>query len=157
MKFTFKAKIYKVGINPCVKVPHSITDKMTPEKGYIRISGKIESYDFTQTLVPVKNEGYRLYVNGPMLKGGDVKVGDTAKFSIAQNFTRKTQAYKMPKEFKKELDDNGLYQAFQQLTAARQKDVLKYLSALKSEEALTRNIAKVIRQLKEKAAVVRVP
>ena len=42
MKFSFDAKIYKVGINPCVDVPLHITGKMIPEKGYIPVKGKIK-------------------------------------------------------------------------------------------------------------------
>jgi len=55
MKFRFEAKIDKVGINPCVKVPTRITRLMIPEKGYIPIKGKIEKYNFRQTLVPVRD------------------------------------------------------------------------------------------------------
>src|SRR5688572_17393013 len=80
MKFSFDAKIYKVGINPCVKVPKKITDQMVPVRGYIPVKGKIERYTFTQTLVPIKDAPFRLYVNGSMLKGADVSVGDTVHF-----------------------------------------------------------------------------
>jgi hypothetical protein len=87
MKFHFKAKIYKVGINPCVKVPLRITKKMVPSKGYIPVRGVIEKHRFMQTLCPVKNAAYRLYVNSPMLKGADVQVGDTVSFTLEQ-YTR---------------------------------------------------------------------
>jgi hypothetical protein len=85
MPFSFTATICKAGINPCVPVPQRITDKMLPTKGYIPVTGKINGHAFVQTLVPVKGEEYRLYVNGPMLKGGKAKNGDTAKFVIEQN------------------------------------------------------------------------
>ena len=55
MKFSFKAKIYKVGINPCVKVPLRITKTMTAKRGYIPVTGTIEGYAFRQTLCPVKD------------------------------------------------------------------------------------------------------
>jgi hypothetical protein len=84
MKFTFRAKIYKVGINPCVKVPQRITSQMTPRRGYIPVRGEIDGHPFEQTLVAVKNESYRLYVNGLMLKGSGARVGGTSQFAITK-------------------------------------------------------------------------
>jgi len=100
MKFSFEAKIYKAGINPCVKVPVRITVKMAVTKGYIYVRGKIKGYSFQQTLVPVTNEGYCLYVNGPMLKGSGTKPGDTVKFTIEEDPAPRTlDSYPLPKEF----------------------------------------------------------
>jgi hypothetical protein len=149
MKHKFSARIYKVGINPCVKVPHEITDKMKPVKGYIPVRGKIEKHDFTQTLVPVKNSNYRLYVNGPMLEGGNVKLGDVASFTIEQFARRKREDYPMIAILQKELNKHGLKKEFDALTEARKKDILKYLNSLKPKgEALAKNVAKVISMLK---------
>ncbi len=157
MAFTFKAKIYKVGINPCVKVPHRITKTMEPTKGYIPIKGKIENHSYKQTLVPVKGEPYRLFVNGPMLKGANVKLGETVHFSIEQNFSSQKREFPMMKAFKSELDKENLLVAFKALTPSRQKDILKYLNYLKTEETLKRNIKKVITQLKKKNSKVSIP
>jgi hypothetical protein len=148
MLFKFNAKIYKVGINPCVSVPTRFTDKMKPVKGYIPIKGKIESHPFQQTLVPVKGEGYRLYVNGPMLEGANVEVGQTAKFAIQQDTSSKKKPA-APKKFKKALTEHGVESEFKKLIASRQKEILKYLGSLKTDEALTRNILKVINALKK--------
>jgi hypothetical protein len=148
MKYSFKATIYKVGINPCVAVPPRITKTMTAVKGYITIKGRINDHPFHQTLVPVKNAAYRLYVNGPMLKGAAVKVGDKVSFTIEQNL--KPLQHPMPAALKKELTENKLLPAFKKLTAYRQKEILKYLGFLKTEEALKKNIEKVIASLKEK-------
>ena len=149
MKFKFKAKIYKVGINPCVDVPSRITSKMEPTKGFIPVVGKIEGHDFIQTLVPVKDADYRLYVNGPMMKGAEVSVGDTASFVIEQNFDKKSRAVAMSKQFRKRLQGENLVEEFRKLIPSRQKEILRYLGSLKSEDALTRNIDKVVRALKK--------
>jgi hypothetical protein len=149
MPFSFTATIYKVGINPCVPVPKRITDKMVPAKGYIPVKGRINGHVFVQTLVPVKDEEYRLYVNGPMLKGGKAKNGDTAKFVIEQNPHPETRDPKMLPAFKTRLTEEKLMDVFTKLTPYRQKEILKYLSFLKTEESIQRNIAKVIGQLKQ--------
>lgn len=150
MKFSFKAKIYKVGVNPCVKVPHRITDKLKATKGYIPVKGKIENHFFQQTLCPVKGEGYRLYVNGPMLKGVNMKIGETAKFIIEQDTLERNKNHPMPGEFKKKLEEHKLLTAFQQLTPSRQKEINRYLNNLKTEESLNKNINKMINVLKGK-------
>ncbi|MEW5797524.1 MAG: DUF1905 domain-containing protein [Bacteroidota bacterium] len=150
-KFSFAAKIYKVGINPCVKVPFKITTQMRPVKGYIPVKGTINGHPFIQTLVPVKNAEYRLYVNGPMLKGSQTKNDDRARFIIEQDFApRGAKTYPMPKTFKKRLDEEHLHRKFKQLTPSRQKEVLKYLNYLKTDKAVTRNVEKVIKGLKRK-------
>ena len=79
----FRAEIYKVGINAVVDVPAEVTSALHEGKGYIRIKGAINGFAFSTTLLPVKGKPYRLFVNIPMLKGGNTALGDTAKFSIA--------------------------------------------------------------------------
>jgi hypothetical protein len=151
MTFSFTATIYKVGINPCVSVPHRITSKMTAVWGYIPVKGRIMRHLFLQTLVPVKNKEYRLYVNALMLKGAGAKMGDTVRFTISQDRVPRTaDQIAMPEEFKKELGKNKLMPAFKKLTPYRQKEILRYLNHLKTGEALAKNIRRVVDQLKEK-------
>ncbi|HEX6893538.1 MAG TPA: DUF1905 domain-containing protein [Chryseolinea sp.] len=148
MIFTFRAKIYKVGINACVEVPCKITDRMKPGRGYIPVKGTIGRYAFEQTLVPVRHGPYRLYVNGLMLKGSDSKVGDTAKFTIAQT-TAKRKDETMPAALRSKLVYTGLLASFEDLVPSRQKEIVRYLNYLKTAEAKNRNIDKVIGFLKD--------
>lgn len=148
MAQSFKAKIYKVGINPCVKVPVRITNSMQAIKGFIYVRGTINKQPFQQTLVPIKGQGYRLYVNGLMLKSADVSVGDSVTFTLEQEDAPTKYDYTMPVLFKKRLSAEKLTDAFKSLTASRQKEILKYFNFIKTEETLQKNIEKVIRQLK---------
>lgn len=149
MNFAFKAKIYKVGINPCVKVPLRITRTMEPKKGYILIKGTIENHTFQQTLVPVKDSKYRLFINGPMLEGSGMSLGKTARFVIEQDFSTKPKAdATMMPEFKQLLTKAGILKNFEALSPYRQKEIIRYLYYLKSDEAKLRNMKKVIDQLK---------
>lgn len=134
------------GINPFASVPADITCRLKASRGYIAVKGKIMKHPFTQTLVPVKNELYRLYVNASMLKGADVKVGDTVNFFIEQDLTPRTQT--MPAGFIEMLVANNLLFKFEALIPSRQKEILSYLNSLKTEEARERNFAKIIRILK---------
>lgn len=151
MKFTFKAKIYKVGINLCVKVPLRITKTMEATKGYIRVKGTIEGFKFHQTLVPVKDNPYRLFVNGSMLKDSNMRNGKTATFELEQDHsTLPRPDSAMTKEFRTQLTKANVLEAFKQLTLYRQKEIIRYLYYLKSDESKNRNMKKVIGQLKTK-------
>jgi hypothetical protein len=146
----FRARIYKVGINPCVKVPKAITKSMQPIKGYIPVNGTIDGHVFTQTLVPVKDEPYRLYVNGLMLKASGKRVGQTAEFFIEQDETPSSQKHPMPEYLSKRLQQHRLMETFEKLTSYRQKEIIRYLDYLKTEAARERNILKVLDALRKR-------
>jgi hypothetical protein len=148
MSKSFRATIYKVGINPCVDVPRRLTDQLQAVKGYIRVKGSIDGHPFTQTLVPVKEGPYRLYVNGPMLAAAAKTVGQAAVFSIEQNNAPAEEDYPMPAFLKSALTKHKLLPAFKQLTPYRQKEIIRYLAHLKTTEARKRNLQKIISMLK---------
>jgi hypothetical protein len=154
---SFKALIYKVGINAVVDVPKTVTSKMKPVKGYIPVTGKINGHPFKQTLTSLKDGNFRLYVNIPMLKGSRSAIGDTASFTLRQDKSDRTKDHPMVPALKKELTARKLLPAFNALTESRKKEILRYLGRLKSSDTLTRNINKVIRQLEGKTNDVRVP
>lgn len=157
MTFNFKAKIYKTGINWAVDVPARISSKLEKEKGYIRIKGKINGFDFKTTLVPVKNAEHRLFVNGIMMKGARTALGKIAAFTIEQNTEKLTEQYPANPELTKRLKEEKLNKAFNSLTPTRIKDILRYLHYIKTEETLKKNIEKVITQLKNNDKNTRIP
>ena len=157
MKHTFKAKIYKTGINWCVDVPTAITELLTAEKGRIKIKGQINNFDFTKTLMPVKNAPHRLFVNQTMMKGGKTALGETATFVIEQNNEKTNKKYSIPLILTEQLKKHQLTSDFDNLTASRKKDILKYLSYVKAEKTLQKNIDKLISQLKNNERNVRIP
>ncbi len=157
MKHIFKAKIYQTGINWCVDVPTDITELLTAEKGRINIKGQINGFDFTKTLMPVKNELHRLFVNQAMMKGGKTALGQVATFKIEHDTEKIVKEYPTPLILIEQLKKHQLTTAFDNLTASRKKDILKYLSYVKTEETLLKNIDKLIAQLKNKEKNVRIP
>lgn len=152
----FKAIIYKVGINACVDVPHAITSDLTKEKGYIYITGTINGAPFSKSLVPVKNNPYRLFVDLTMLKIANVKVGETAKFALSQAH-KEVVEYEMPELVKQELFKKGLLDKFYLLSDSKRKSILKYLSLIKTEETLRKNISKLILGLESDNKNIRLP
>ena len=149
MFFSFKAKIYKVGINPCVDVPEKITTRLLARRGYIPILGKINGHPFHQHLVPVKNADYRLYVNIPMMKGASVAVGDTARFEIEQGDLEPIKM-EMPAVLKSRLKKEKLLNEFEKLIPSRQKEINRYIDSLKTDDARQKNVERVTKMLEEK-------
>ena len=148
MAFTFKAIIYKVGINPVVDVPARITGKLIATKGYIPVKGNINSFPFHQTLCPVKDAPYRLYVNGAMMKGGHVDVGDKAHLTIEQDEQPPKDEIRMPDFLLSRLNKEKLLEVFEKQAPSRKKEVYRYLLGLKTADARQRNLDKLIVNLK---------
>ena len=157
MKYIFKSKIYKTGINWCVDVPYKITDKLVAQKGRFNIKGQINGFDFTKTLVPVKNNRYRLFVNQAMMKGGKTSLGQIAVFEVEEDREKVSKEYPIPKALSDQLKHHELIKEFECLTASRKKDILKYLNYIKREETLLKNMKKLIIQLSNKEKNVRIP
>ena len=148
----FSATIEKLGINPVVDPPDDILavihEQAGKSKGPIPVRGTLNRSDFVQTLVKYKGK-WRLYVNGKMLKASGLSVGDTGDFEI--EFDPAERKVPVPPKFRVALDiDPRVAQAFDKLTPGRQKEILRYLNSMKSEEALERNIERVLDQLRSK-------
>lgn len=158
MPNTFKAKIYKIGINAVVDVPKRITSTMTAISGRIKIKGTIDGFDFKTTLMPVKDGLHLLYVNMIMLKGGATALGKTATFSIEQDTNKKiVKDQVMHAALQKQLKAKNLEPNFHELTSSRKRDILSYLHKVKAAETLQRNVDHVILQLERKQKDVRIP
>jgi hypothetical protein len=153
----FNARIYKTGINFCVDVPKKITSKLIAEKGYIRVKGEVNGYPFTKSLVPVKERDYRLFINMITLKGANTAVGEIAKIAIEQDFDTDVQEHHIPPLLATQLRQNELKDAFDKLSQAVRRNILRYLSFIKTEETFQKHIRKVIAQLKKGEKNVRIP
>lgn len=155
--FKFSAKIYQIGINWCVDVPKYITNDLVIEKGKINIKGKIKNFSFKKTLMPVKNSCHILYVNKKMMIGGETALGQVALFEIQQDFDKLVKQYSIPDLLNQYLTEYNLSKEFDRLTHSRKRAILKYISQLKNEESILRNIDKLIVQLKNKEKNIKVP
>ena len=86
-----------------------------------------------------------------MMKSGHVKMGQIAHFEIGQDTLERNKNVPMYMVFNQKLEANKLLTAFEKLALSRQKEVNRYLNHLKSEEALSKNMDKMINVLKGKA------
>ena len=139
----FSAKIYKVGINPCIDIPDAASTTLKRKSGFVPIVGTINSFAFTANLVPVKNGPYRLFINLPMRKGAGADVGDT--IDVTLEYDESKRSVPMPKPLSLALKNNPKAEkVWALLPGSRKKEIKLYLNNLKSAESVQKNIQKLL-------------
>ena len=147
----FTARIKKLGINPVVDPPEAVLVEIFRQagrtKGPIPVRGTMNGAEFIQTLVKYKGS-WRLYLNARMLKESDTKVGDTVSIEVA--FDPRPREVTVPKSLEDALrSDQEARAAFERLSPSRRKEINRYIGSLKTDESVDRNVAKIIRHLRE--------
>lgn len=153
---SFKAIIEIIGVNPFVYLPDNILKSVFvqagKEKGKIPVKMKIDGHEFIQTLIKYSGQ-WRLYLNTPMRKAAGKKVGDKAVFEIEYD-PIKREIVPHPK-FVRALNGNKTAKdIFEQLRPSLKLEIVRYISFLKTEESVDRNVLKAIHFLNGKARFV---
>ena len=146
---SFSARIHIIGINPYVAVPedvlHNLFEQAGKNKGPTLVRGTLNGKNFRQTLVKYQG-AWRLYLNTPMRRGAGIDVGDEA--TVELEFDPEPRIVPMHPKFARALSRNREAKtAFEKLAPSRQKEILRYLNSMKTDESLVRNIEKVIQHL----------
>jgi hypothetical protein len=152
----FNAKIEVIGVNPYVSVPQKVLGEIFRQagknKGKIPVRIKIDGHPFIQTLVKYGG-AWRLYLNTPMRKAAKKEVGDSATFHIAFDpAERKIEPH--PRLSAALIGDEEARKAFEALSPSRQLEIVRYISFLKTEDSVDRNVARAIDFLKGKGRFV---
>lgn len=142
----FKAEIDIIGVNPFVFVPDKILNNLFKqagkEKGAIPVKGTLNGNSYKQTLVRFKG-AWRLYINTTMLKNSPRRVGESITLTI--EFDASDRSIKPHPLLAKAMKNNiEAKKVFDKLTPSRQKEIIRYISFLKTEESIIRNIDRVI-------------
>jgi hypothetical protein len=143
---TFEAKIEIIGINPFVFVPDAVLADLFrqagTDRGKIPVRMSIDGYEFRQTLIRYSGH-WRLYLNTPMRKAAKKEVGDTARFALRVD--EEQRQIPMPGKFEDALRDHpAAKDVFNQLSPSLQQEICRYLSFLKNEETIDRNVTRAI-------------
>ena len=152
---SFSTKILKLGINPCVNVPNNVLNELFRQagktKGPIPVRGKLNGKKFKQTVVKYQG-AWRLYLNTQMRREAGIDVDDEAKVEI--EFDPEPRIVPMHPKLARALAKNKKAKvAFEKLSPSHQKEILRYLGFLKTEESVVRNIHRVIEHLLGKRQV----
>jgi len=148
----FTATIDIIGVNPFVLLPGKVLQKIHKqsgkEKGKIPVKIKIEGYEFIQTLIKYSG-AWRLYLNTPMRKASKKQVGDKAKFEI--EYDPSPRIIPMHPKLETALMKNKkAKKVFESLAPSRQSEIVRYISFLKNEETIDKNVARAINFLQGK-------
>jgi len=147
MKFT--AEINIIGVNPYVQVPDKILQnifrKSGKNKGAIPIKGTVNGIPYKQTLIRYSGD-WRLYINTVMLHHSPRRIGEIIK--ISAEYDPEPRTITPHPDFKKALNKNKEAKiVFDNLPPSRRTEIVRYLTNLKTEKALERNILRAINYL----------
>ncbi|MBP7966976.1 GNAT family N-acetyltransferase [Candidatus Woesebacteria bacterium] len=144
--YTFQATIKKIGVNPYVSVPQHILDSIFIEHkkntGPIPICGFINSLPYKQTLVKFQGE-WRLYINTKMLKNSPQRIGEQINLSVTYDTTPRIIAMH-PMLEDALIANSEAKKIFNSLSPSHQKEIVRYIANLKSEEKVNLNVQKAI-------------
>ncbi|WP_316825342.1 YdeI/OmpD-associated family protein [Pedobacter miscanthi] len=145
----FTAKINLIGINPFVFVPEETLEYIFKHagksKGQFPVIMKIDGHKFKQTLVKYAGD-WRLYLNTPMRKAAGKDVGDLATFEITFDIEERLITMH-PKLVKALAENKDAKKIFDSLPPYLQKEIVRYIVNLKTEESVEKNVKKAIRFL----------
>jgi hypothetical protein len=152
----FNAEIQIIGINPFVFVPKYILENIFEEAGKakspIPICGTINGKPYQQTLVRYQGE-WRLYINTLMLEKSPKKVGETISLTVA--FDPADRSVKPHPKFLHALQNNPAAKLkFEDLIPSLQKEIIRYISSLKTEKSVDANVKRAIDFLLGKSSFV---
>lgn len=97
-------------------------------------------------MMPIGDGSFYLYLHGDVRQASKTKVGDTVIVDVSFDNSYKTgPMHPMPDWFQAALGKNDkAKQAWEALIPSRQKEILRYFSWLKSDEAKQRNLEKAM-------------
>jgi hypothetical protein len=154
MRFFAEMKI--VEGNPYVLVSATRARRLKP--GFrkplpvlVRIDGK-PARPWRINMMPIGDGSFRLYLHGIVRKASGTKVGDRVRVDVIFDASyRGGPMHPMPAWFRVPLSKNKrAKRAWDALIPSRKKEILRYLSWLKSKEARERNVTRALSVLSGK-------
>lgn len=117
----------------------------------VRINGKPKEA-WKINMMPRGDGSFYLYLHGYVREASQTKVGDNVNVSVCfDEDYRSGPAHPMPTWFREALSNNSRARgAWEELIPSRQKEILRYFSWLKSDEAKKRNLDKAMHVLSGK-------
>jgi len=141
----FTSTIKKRGINPYVLVSARLATQLKeswrkPLPVLVQVNSKPEP-PWRINLMPAGDGSFYLYLNGEVLKASSTQVGSVVEVRLQFDKNYKPgPAHSMPAWFSEALAQNHLAKrGWDELIPSLQKEILRYMTRLKSVEAQSRN------------------
>jgi hypothetical protein len=148
LRFSATIEIYE--INPYVHVTADQAARL--KKGWrrpmpvkVQINGQPQPA-WRINMMPMGTGDFYLYLHGDVRKASGTKVGDRVTVDVSFDDSYEGgPTHPMPEWFRVPLEENEkATRAWRALPPSRQKEVLRYFSGLKSDEAKERNVEKAL-------------
>ncbi len=145
-KYSFKAELQIVGINPYVFLPEDILLAVFTQAGRnkspIPVSGTVNGKPYRQTLVRYQG-AWRLYINLLMLDKSPKRIGEIIEVGIAYDpIAREFTAHPaLTKALEQHIQAKDVFDG---LTPSLKNEIIKYINNLKTEERVNKNVDKAI-------------
>jgi len=142
----FKAKLEIIIGNPFVLIPLNILNNVFQQanknKGAIPVRGTINEKKYQQTLIKYSGD-WRLYINMKMLKNSPRRIGEIIEVEI--EFDPSDRTIEPHPKLVKALEDNReAKDVFEKLSPSKQKEIVRYISNLKTEKSVDKNVNRAI-------------
>lgn len=142
----FRAELNIIGINPFVFVPIGILKVLFKQSGKdngpIPIRGTIQGRPYQQTLVRYAG-AWRMYINSRMLEDSPNRIGE--RISIFLEYDPSDRTIAPHPKFVAALNENGdARRIFDSLSSSLQREIVRYISRLKTDAAIDRNVRRAI-------------
>ncbi len=142
--------------NPFVSLPTEVLERIfndaNRKKSPIPVKGTINGKSFQQTLVKYRGD-WRLYVNMKMLRNSPRRIGE--EIEVAIEFDPRDRTIKPHSKWLKALaENNAANKVFENLSASKQKEIVRYIANLKTESSIDRNVERAINFLLGKGRFV---
>ncbi len=132
--------------NPFVFIPieilNNIFQQANKNRSSIPVKGTINGKYYQQTLVKYSGE-WRLYVNMKMLNKSPQRIGEIIDVEIEFDPSDRT-IKPHPKLISALAANRKANDIFEKLSPSRQKEIIRYISNLKTEKSIDRNVKRAI-------------
>ncbi len=143
---TFSAVLEIIGINPFVYLPEAVLQAIFQQAGKskspIPVQGAVNGRSYRQTLVKYAG-AWRLYINLEMLDRSTERIGELVEVSIAFDPVERNIATH-PKLILALQENKAAQQVFETLQPSLQKEIIRYISFLKTDKSIDNNIQRAI-------------
>ena len=144
----FAARIYKVWLIRFVDVPKEISRALGSAKERIPVRGTVEGLPLRTTLVPSGNSRHRLAIHGDIYRKLRVDAGAIVEISL--ELDEESREPVLPPSLIAALKFSKVAAAeFRAMTTALRRQIVRYLTAAKSEATVERRVAKFVTRLEK--------
>lgn len=152
----FQAELEIIDGNPFVLLPAPVLadvfEQAGRSRGPVPVKGTVNGRPYQQTLVKFSG-AWRLYINMKMLDDSPRRIGEVIEVTVTLDPSdRSIQPH--PKLLAALRADPSARQVFDSLSPSRQKEIVRYIDHLKSDESVDRNVVRAIDFLNGKGRFV---